>query len=137
MMTKSCGDVTFFCFLFTCSLLDSRCSSQTNVSGIRKISFYFQPWTSRSYSNQNVILYFFEYSIDSFFFVHSTSIDGERTQQQQPINDIFVSNSSSFIRNLSDTKRSEPYVLCQIFSDGQSLCMPVQTSFKSFTDKWK
>ncbi|CAF3394201.1 unnamed protein product [Rotaria sp. Silwood1] len=73
-----------------------------------------------------------------------SSIDGERTQQQQqqqqqaqqPINDIFFSNSSSFIRNLSDTKRSEPYVLCQVYSDGQSLCMPVQTSFKSFTDKW-
>ncbi len=73
-----------------------------------------------------------------FFFSFSTSVDGERTQQQQPpINDIFFSNSSSFIRNLSDKKRSEPYVLCQIFSDGQTLCMPVQTSFKSFTDKWK
>ncbi|CAF4625955.1 unnamed protein product [Rotaria sp. Silwood2] len=72
------------------------------------------------------------------------SIDGERTQQQQqqqqqsqqPINDIFFSNNSSFIRNLNDAKHSEPYVLCQVFSDGQSLCMPVQTSFKSFTDKW-
>ncbi len=71
-----------------------------------------------------------------FVFIHSASVDGERTQQQ-PINDIFFSNTSSFIRNLSDTKRSEPYVLCQVFSDGQSLCMPVQTSFKSFTDRWK
>jgi hypothetical protein len=72
---------------------------------------------------------------------YSNSIDGERTQQQQqqqqPINDIFFSNNSSFIRNLSDTKRSEPYVLCQVFVDGQALCMPVQTSFKSFTDRWK
>ncbi len=68
--------------------------------------------------------------------LHSASVDGERTQQQ-PINDIFFSNSSSFIRNLSDTRRTEPYVLCQIFSDGQSLCMPVQTSFKTFTDRWK
>ena len=77
------------------------------------------------------------YLIEIFFsFIRSASVDGERTQQQ-PINDIFFSNSSSFIRNLSDTRRIEPYVLCQIFSDGQSLCMPVQTSFKSFTDRWK
>lgn len=79
----------------------------------------------------------------SFCFFFSTSIDGDRTQQQQqhqhqqPNNDIYFSNSSSFIRNLSDKRRSEPYVLCQIFSDGQPLCMPVQTSYKSFNDKWK
>lgn len=67
-----------------------------------------------------------------------SSIDGEQSeQQQQPVNDIFVSNNSSFIRSLSDRKRTEPYALCQIFADGQSLCMPVQTSFKSFTNRWK
>ncbi|UJR36681.1 hypothetical protein I4U23_029398 [Adineta vaga] len=69
-----------------------------------------------------------------------SSIDGDRTQQQQqteqPISDIFFSNNPSFIRNLSDAKRSEPYVLCQIFADGQSLCNPLQTSYKSFIDKW-
>ncbi|CAF1257480.1 unnamed protein product [Rotaria magnacalcarata] len=69
------------------------------------------------------------------------SVDGERTQQQQQQqqqsnNDTFFANSSSFIRTLNDGKRSEPYVLCQVFSDGQSLCMPVQSSFKSFTEKW-
>ena len=71
-------------------------------------------------------------------FCFRSSIDGEQSeQQQQPGNDIFMSNSSSFIRSLIDRKRTEPYVLCQIFADGQSLCMPVQTSFKSFTNRWK
>ncbi|CAF3765663.1 unnamed protein product, partial [Rotaria sordida] len=86
--------------------------------------------------------FIFSHELEDRIQIKIASVDGERTQQQQqqqsqqPINDIFFSNNSSFIRNLSDTKRSEPYVLCQIFSDGQSLCMPVQTSFKSFTDKW-
>lgn len=67
-----------------------------------------------------------------------SSIDGEQSeQQQQPINDIFMSSNSSFIRKLNDRKRTEPYVLCQIFADGQSLCIPVQTSFKSFTNRWR
>ncbi len=69
------------------------------------------------------------------FILSSGSLDGQRPQQ--PIKDLFYSNNSSFIRNLNDTKRSEPFVICQVFSDGQSLCLPVQTSFKSFTDKWK
>jgi len=79
------------------------------------------------------------FHVFSFFFRISTSVDGDRQQQQQQtsINDIFYSNNSSFVRNLNDVKRSEPYVLCQIFSDGQALCLPVQTSFKSFSDKWK
>jgi len=41
------------------------------------------------------------------------------------------------MRNLNDTKRGEPYVVWQIFSDAQALCLPVQTSFKSFVDRWK
>jgi hypothetical protein len=78
----------------------------------------------------------FSHEVEDRIQIKISSVDSERTQSQQPINDIFFSNSSSFIRNLSDIERSEPYVLCQIFSDGQSLCLPVQTSFKSFTDKW-
>jgi hypothetical protein len=79
-------------------------------------------------------LFIFQHFI-LFIFLPSGSVDGERPQQA--INDLFFSNNSSFIRNLNDTKRSEPYVLCQVFSDGQSLCLPVQTSFKSFIDKLK
>ena len=62
-------------------------------------------------------------------------MDGEKPQP--PVSDLFYADNPSFIRNLNDTKRSEPYVTCQVFSDGQPLCMPVQTSFKSFVDKWK
>jgi len=65
----------------------------------------------------------------------SGSVDGERVQQN--LNDLFYSTNPSFVRKLNDIKRSEPYVVCQIFSDGEPLCLPVQTSFKSFTDKWK
>ncbi|CAF1030237.1 unnamed protein product [Adineta ricciae] len=84
----------------------------------------------------------FSHELEERIQIKISSIDGDRTQPQQqqspvqPTNDIFFSNNPSFIRNLSDVKRSEPYVLCQVFSDGQSLCMPVQTSYKSFTDKW-
>jgi hypothetical protein len=70
-----------------------------------------------------------------YLFFSSGSLDGERPQA--PINDLFFSDNSSFMRNLNDTKRGEPYVVCQIFSDGQALCLPVQTSFKSFVDRWK
>lgn len=79
----------------------------------------------------------FSHELQDRIQIKITSVDGDRQQQQQtPINDIFYSNNSSFVRNLTDSKRSEPYVLCQIFSDGQALCLPVQTSFKSFSDKW-
>ena len=79
--------------------------------------------------------FFFVFIFFIRFFLFSGSVDGERPQQS--VNDLFYSNNPKFVRNLNDSKRSEPYVLCQIFSDGQSLCLPVQTSFKSFTDRWK
>jgi hypothetical protein len=75
------------------------------------------------------------FSYHIFLFLSSGSVDGERPQQAS--NDLFLSKNSSFIRNLNDTKHSEPYVVCQVFSDGQPLCMPVQTSYKSFYDRWK
>ncbi|CAF1247836.1 unnamed protein product [Adineta steineri] len=85
--------------------------------------------------------FIFSHELEDRIQIKISSIDGERTQQQQqqqqqPLNDTIFSTSSAFGRNLTDSKRSEPYVLCQIYSDGQSLCMPIQTSYKSFTDKW-
>lgn len=81
-----------------------------------------------------LITYFFS---KTFYFTYnfSCSVDGERPEQS--INELFQLQTSSFVRNLNDTKHNEPYVICQVFSDGQPLCLPVQTSFKSFTDKWK
>ncbi|CAF1302350.1 unnamed protein product [Adineta steineri] len=76
----------------------------------------------------------FSHELEDRIQIKIGSLDGERPQT--PINDLFFSENSTFIRNLNDTKRSEPFVVCQIFSDGQSLCLPVQTSFKSFVDKW-
>ncbi|CAF1354755.1 unnamed protein product [Rotaria sp. Silwood1] len=76
----------------------------------------------------------FSHELEDRIQIKIGSVDGERSQQS--INDLFLSKNSSFVRNLNDTKHSEPYVICQVFSDGQPLCMPVQTSFKSFIDKW-
>ncbi|CAF3762751.1 unnamed protein product [Rotaria magnacalcarata] len=76
----------------------------------------------------------YSYQLEDRIQIKIGSVDGERPQQAS--NDLFLSKNSSFIRNLNDTKHSEPYVVCQIFSDGQPLCMPVQTSFKSFNDRW-
>ncbi|CAF0788559.1 unnamed protein product [Adineta ricciae] len=76
----------------------------------------------------------FSHELEDRIQIKIGSLDGERLQPST--HDLFFSDSPSFARNLNDTKRSEPFVVCQVFSDGQPLCLPVQTSFKSFVDKW-
>ncbi|CAF0807142.1 unnamed protein product [Didymodactylos carnosus] len=76
--------------------------------------------------------FIFSHELEDRIQIKIGSLEGERPQQN--ISDIFTRHS--FVRNQNDSKRNEPYVLCQIFSDQQPLCLPVQTSYKAFTDKW-
>ncbi|CAF1482291.1 unnamed protein product, partial [Didymodactylos carnosus] len=74
----------------------------------------------------------FSHELEDQIQIRIGSLEDEYPQQN--IHDVFTSHS--LVQNQNDSKCNQPYVLCQIFSDQQPLCLPVQTSYKTFSDKW-
>jgi phosphatidylinositol 3-kinase len=69
----------------------------------------------------------------SFCFCRGT-LEGKR---QKPEYDKLLSNPMLKFSGLYQDGFADLMVVCQVFSDGRPLALPVSTSYKAFTTRWK
>lgn len=68
-----------------------------------------------------------------FYFCRGT-LEGK---QQKPEYDKLLSNPMLKFSGLYQNGFADLMVVCQVFSDGHPLTLPVSTSYKAFTTRWK
>jgi phosphatidylinositol 3-kinase len=62
------------------------------------------------------------------------TLEGKR---QKPEYDRLLSNPMLKFSGLYQDGFADLVVVCQVFSDGRPLALPVSTSYKAFTTRWK
>lgn len=68
------------------------------------------------------------------WFLTSGTLEGKRTK---PEYDKLLSDPMLKFSGLYQEGCSDLYVTCQVLSDGVPLALPVTTSYKAFTNRWK
>lgn len=68
------------------------------------------------------------------FCFHRGTLEGKR---QKPEYDKLLSNPMLKFSGLYQDGFADLVVVCQVFSDGRPLALPVSTSYKAFTTRWK
>jgi len=81
---------------------------------------------------------------DRFYYVYSSSLETRiqikigtlEGKQQKPEYDKLLSNPMLKFSGLYQNGFADLMVVCQVFSDGHPLTLPVSTSYKAFTTRW-
>jgi phosphatidylinositol 3-kinase len=68
------------------------------------------------------------------FYFHRGTLEGKR---QKPEYNKLLSNPMLKFSGLYQDEFADLMVVCQVFSDGRPLALPVSTSYKAFTTRWK
>ena len=70
----------------------------------------------------------------SLLLFSSGSLEGKREQKSYKalLDDPMLRFSGLYQENCSDL-----YVTCQVFAEGKPLALPVRTSYKAFSTRWK
>lgn len=86
-----------------------------------------------------LLLYFLnKYKFDRIyshsFYFHRGTLEGK---WQKPEYEKLLSNPMLKFSGLYQDGFADLMVVCQVFSDGRPLALPVSTSYKAFTTRWK
>ena len=69
-----------------------------------------------------------------YFYAYRGSLEGKREQKSYKavLEDPMLKFSGLYQETCSDL-----YVTCQVFAEGKPLALPVRTSYKAFSTRWK